>query len=198
VGPSGSGKTTLIDILCAIRTPQHGHVEMDGIDLRELRPDSLREHLAMARGIEIFPGTIAENVHMHRPQISAADVRDALTAVGLLDALSDLPENLNTVLQTGGAPLSTTQAQLLMLARAIVGRPRLLLIDGTLDALGERLLEQPLAAILAPNAPWTVVVATHRQEIARRCQRTVTLRAFDPLSDYAVGDQATNEDLPGL
>jgi ABC-type bacteriocin/lantibiotic exporter with double-glycine peptidase domain len=197
VGPSGCGKSTLIDILCAIRTQQHGYVEMDGIDLRELRPDSLREHVAMSRGIEIFPGTIAENVHLHRPQISAADVRDSLAAVGLLDVLSDLPDNLNTVLQTGGVPLSTTQAQLLMLARAIVGRPRLLLIDGTLDALGERMLEHPLAAILAPGAPWTVLIATHRQEIAERCQRTVTLRPFDQHGDYALGDPLSTEEISG-
>ncbi len=71
VGPPGSGKSTLVDLLCGIRHPSSGHVELDGIDLRELRPDSLREHLAVARSVEIFGGSIDENVHLSRPHISA-------------------------------------------------------------------------------------------------------------------------------
>ena len=134
-GPPGSGKSTLVDLLCGVRTPSVGHVELDGIDLRELRPDSLREHLAVARSIEIFEGSIDENVHLNRPHVSALDVRQALEAVGLLDEVLRHPEGLNTVLRVGGCPLSTSQCSRLMVARAIAGRPRLLLVDGTLDAL---------------------------------------------------------------
>ena len=174
-GPPGSGKSTLIDLISGVRTPVSGHLELDGIDLRELRPDSLREHLAVVRGIEIFHGTIDENVHLNRPSISAGDVRKALSAVGLTDEVLRLPNGLNAVLQTNGAPLSTTQALRLMVARAIVTRPRLLLVDGLLDALPDPMLQQLLPNLMGRNRPWTTLIATGRQMIIDRCDRVVTL-----------------------
>ncbi len=174
-GAPGSGKSMLLDLLTASRSADHGHIELDGIDLRELRPDSLREHLALARSVEIFPGTIDENVHLNRPQLSASDVREALDTVGLLESITHLHEGLNTKLQVGGAPLSSTQSTLLMLARAIVGRPRLLLIDGTLDHLDGQVLERVLSRICKPRAPWTLIIATNREDIASRCQQVLHL-----------------------
>jgi len=174
-GPPGSGKSTLIDLLSGVRQPAAGHLELDGIDLRELRPDWLREHLAVARGIEVFQGTIDENVHLNRPQISAQDVREALAAVGLVDEILKLPDGLNTLLQTNGAPLSTTQALRLMLARAIVSRPRLLLIDGTLDPLPDEALPALLANLVGQARPWTILIATGRRVVMDRCDRVVTL-----------------------
>ena len=175
-GPAGSGKSTLIDLLCGLRTPSTGHVELDGIDLRQLRPDSLREHLAVARGVEIFRGTIDENVHLNRPNVRANDVRDALATVGLLDELLKLPDGLNSVVQTDGAPLTQSQSLRLMLARAIVSRPRLLLIDSTLDGLPDEAVEAVLSR-LTGNAPWTLLVATGRNSVADACDRKVNLHA---------------------
>jgi len=170
-GPPGAGKSTLIDLLSGVREPMSGHVELDGIDLRELRPDSLREHLAVTRSIEIFHGTIDENVRLNRPHITAQDVREALGAVGLTDEILELPDGLNATLQTNGAPLSATQALRLMVARAIVGRPRLLLIDGTLDALPDSMLAKLLPYLVGPDHPWTTLIVTGRQAITDRCDR---------------------------
>lgn len=174
-GPPGSGKSTLIDLICGIRQPDSGHVELDGIDLRELRPDSLREHLALARSIDIFHGSIDENVHLNRPHVSALDVRDSLETVGLLDEVLRLSDGLNTSLQVGGAPLSTTQRRRLMLARAIVGRPRLLLIDGILDGLPDALLAWILDRLAGDRAPWTLLVTTGRKPIIDACSQAIAL-----------------------
>lgn len=182
-GPAGSGKSTVIDLLSGLRTPSSGHIELDGIDIRELRPDSLREHLAVAGDIEIFHGTIDENVHLNRPNIRTSHVRDALAAMGLLDELLKLPEGLNTVLQTGGSPLSRSQAIRLMVARAIVGRPRLLLIDGTLDALPDDMLRPVLATVIAPNNPWTLLITTGRKSIMDYCERVVKMSDGDSPSE---------------
>jgi ABC-type bacteriocin/lantibiotic exporter with double-glycine peptidase domain len=175
VGRAGSGKSTLIDLLCGLRHPHAGHVELDGIDLRELRPDSLREHMAAARGVEVFRGSVAENVHLNRAHISSWDVRQALEAVGLLDEVLRFPEGLNATLQTNGPPLSQSQALRLMLARAIVGRPRLLLIDATLDSLDDESLKVTLRSLCAPSTPWTLLVTTGRREVIAACQRMITL-----------------------
>jgi ABC-type bacteriocin/lantibiotic exporter with double-glycine peptidase domain len=179
VGGPGSGKSTTIDLLCGLRAPSSGHIELDGIDLREIRPDSLREHLAAARGIEIFRGTIDENVHLNRPNVRANDVRDALEAVGLLDEILRLPDGLNAVLQTGGAPLTATQAMRLMLARAIVDRPRLLLIDGALDGLPDNVLRDILPRLTGNHAAWTLLVATGQRDVIAACDWAVSLDASD-------------------
>ncbi len=175
VGSAAVGKSALLDLITGVRHPSSGHVSLDGIDLRELRPDSLREHVSLARGIEIFHGTIEENVHLNRPQINASDVREALTMVGLLDEIMKLPEGLSTIVQTNGAPLSTSQADRLMIARAIVGRPRLLLIDGTLDRLSDEDTKKILNSIAGPRQPWTLVVTTGRRLVIAAMSRVLDL-----------------------
>jgi ABC-type bacteriocin/lantibiotic exporter with double-glycine peptidase domain len=188
VGPPGAGKSTLVDLICGLREPDSGHLELDGIDIRELRPDSLREHLGVARSVEIFAGTIEENVHLNRPHLSAQDVRNALETVGLLDEILQLPDGLNTHLQTGGRPLTSSQAAQLMIARAIVSVPRLLLIDGTLDSLPDDALHTVLQRLIRPpvdgdtdgaspatKPPWTLLVATGRRDIAESCTRFLAL-----------------------
>ncbi len=175
VGAAGVGKSALLDLITGVRHPSSGHVSLDDIDLRELRPDSLREHVSLARDVEIFHGTIEENVHLNRPQINASDVREALAMVGVLDEVMKLPEGLSTTVQTDGAPLTSSQAIRLMIARAIVGRPRLLLIDGALDRLSDDHVERILTQIAGPQRPWTLVVTTGRRPIATAMGRVLDL-----------------------
>ena len=181
LGPTGSGKSLLIQLITGLKNPTGGQVLLDDIDLRELRPDSLREHLSLAGEVEIFRGTLDENVHLGRSHISARDVRDSLKTVGLLDDVLALPDGLNTTLQTGGFPLSESQATLLMLARAVVGRPRLLLIDGTLDRLDDDTRTRLLQQFTDPRAPWTLVLSTRQAKIAEHCDRVIRLSRAAPL-----------------
>ncbi len=102
--------------------------------------------------------------------------------VGLLDEVLQLPDGLNTLLQTGGRPLSHNQALRLMLARAIVGRPRLLLIDGTLDALPDGQAQRLLESLVGPDAGWTTLVASSRPVLIDICKRNIHLRPIDPAS----------------
>lgn len=175
VGPSGSGKSTVLDILFAMRNPSSGHVTVGGFDPGDIRPDFLRRRVTLVRGIEAFQGTIAENVHLHRPDVSATKVRDALEDVGLLDAILLLGDSLETTLNSSGKPLSENQCRLLSLARAIAGEPCLLLIDGVLDALSDEELEPVLAYLTRSDAPWTLIIATGREEIASRCEQQYPL-----------------------
>ena len=194
VGSAGVGKSALCDLITGVRHPEAGHVSLDDIDLRELRPDSLREHVSLARDIEIFHGTIEENVHLNRPQINASDVREALNRVGLLDEIMKLPKGLNTPVQTDGAPLSSSQAIRLMLARAIVGRPRLLLIDGALDRLSDRRVDQILEEIAGPSRPWTLLVTTGRRQIVAAMGHTLDLDTNSLLrTDLRTAGKAKND-----
>ena len=175
VGPAGSGKSTTLDLLYALRSPTSGHVTINGADPGDVRPDLLRGQVALLRGLEVFHGTIAENVHLHRPEVSFQEVRDALRDVGLWDAVRSLEEGGETQLTSGGAPLSENQCRLLMLARAIAGRPRLLLIDGLLDFLADEELDPLLEILTGPDAPWTLLVATGRDDVAQRCDEMYRL-----------------------
>lgn len=168
-GPSGSGKSTLLAALSGERPLSSGYIKIAGVDLREIDPDSYREQLGICRGAEVFEGTLAENVHLHRANIRPQDVTDALRAVALEAEVLRLPLGTETPLVTGGGPLSQSQAIRLMIARAIVARPRVLLIDGTLDGLPKAVARDILANLLQTPRPWTLVMVTCRDEIATLC-----------------------------
>ncbi|MBY0458966.1 MAG: ATP-binding cassette domain-containing protein, partial [Gemmataceae bacterium] len=175
MGPNGAGKSTLVDILFGLRAPSHGWVELDGTDLRELQLDTVREHVALVDRIEVFEGTLTENVRMGRDDVTAADVRDALRRVGLLRTVQEFPDGLGTTLWPGGHPLSLGQANRLMLARALVGQPRLLILDESLDHMDQDIRDTVLPAVMSKDAPWTLLVVTHSDEVAKLCDRVIRL-----------------------
>jgi ABC-type multidrug transport system fused ATPase/permease subunit len=184
VGPSGAGKSLLLELLFGMRLPTSGHVTVDGVDLRDVQPDALRRRVALVREIEVFRGTVAENVHLERQSVSTADVRAALAAVDLLDEVLDLAEGLETELRDGGFPLTRNQARRLMIARAIVTRPGLLLIDGALDALPDDEVQRLTRMLVDPEQPWTLMIVTGRELITGAIPRIVQL---DGASDATGG-----------
>jgi ABC-type bacteriocin/lantibiotic exporter with double-glycine peptidase domain len=107
--------------------------------------------------------------------ISLDEVTAALDRVGLLRELLELPEGVNTPLITGGLPLSSRQRIRLVLARALVAHPRLLLLDEVFDGLDEASLAELCDLILDPARPWTVLVATRDPAVIARCRRVLDL-----------------------
>jgi len=174
-GANGVGKSTLMEVLYGLRTPEQGWVEIDGHDLRELRLDTLRLHVALVKGIEIFEGSVLDNVSMGRHDVTVADVREALRKVGLLTTIMELAYGLDTTLWTGGNPLSTGQSNRLMIARAIVGKPQLLLLDEALDNMDGDIRETVLPAIFGDECAWTLLIVTHSNDVAGLCHRTIKL-----------------------
>lgn len=176
VGRYGCGKSTLADALFGLRQPQRGSLLLDGIDYRSLPLATIRSHVALVRGIELFTGTILDNVRLGREQLTHSDVTDALRKTGILDEIQSLPDGLETVLHPGGRPLSASQASRLMIARAIVAKPRLLVLDDALDPVDRVTEREPLCDMLfAPGAPWTLVCITERPDLLARCNRVVML-----------------------
>lgn len=173
-GPVGAGKSTFADVLFGLRVPARGVVLVDDVDLRSLPPVDLREHVALVRGLEVFPGSIVDNVRLGRDDLSLADVTDALRRVGLLDELLALPDGLSTRLHPSGRPLSSGQAWRLMFARAIVGQPRLLVVDGALDRIDLSASgHATLTMVCDPAAPWTLVCITDAEAVLARCSRVI-------------------------
>jgi ABC-type bacteriocin/lantibiotic exporter with double-glycine peptidase domain len=164
-GRAGSGKSLLLDAIASRRKILSGTVEIDGHDISQLDHETLRQQIGFARDVEVFHGSLAENVHLYRPQIRSNDVRDALQLVGLLDEVRGLSEGLDTILDSDAKPLSRTQALRLMIARAIVGRPRILILDGTLDSLPDGVGYELMDRLTEQPQPWSLIVASGRQSI---------------------------------
>lgn len=124
-----------IDAIFGLRAPSAGVIEMDGHDARDLSLRELRRRVALVRGTEIFPGCILDNLRAANADLTAEEAWDALSQVGLADAVKSLPEGLQTPILRDGAPLSRTQAITLTIARAVAGKPSLLILDRTLDRI---------------------------------------------------------------
>ena len=173
VGKSGCGKSFLLETLALLRVPREGLLEFDGIDARSLDRAATRLRIALVGRAETFAGTVAENIRVGRDDLTAADVREALEMVGLHNRIARLPQGVGTPLGSDGLPLSTNEILRLSIARAIAGKPRLLLIDGVLDGLDVHDCPELIASLFVRETPWTLVVVTARDVITNSCDSTV-------------------------
>ncbi|MEM6365932.1 MAG: ABC transporter ATP-binding protein, partial [Planctomycetota bacterium] len=173
LGGVASGKSTILDLIYGHRRPSSGQVKVDGVQPADLQSDDFWNHVELVRHGEIFAGSIEENVHLQRNDVSGEDVDRALDAVGLSAYVNNLPDGLSTPLASHGAPLSPGSLQLLLLARAIAANPSLLLIDSVLDGLPDEECREVLNYLTDPERSWTLVIATGRESIAELCIRTL-------------------------
>lgn len=180
VAAAGYGASTLLDILFALRPMQQGQVLLDGVDTRDWTLKALRHEVALVRGSDIVGGSIAENISLGREGIETDDVRRALSDVGLLETVLQYPEGLATLLSPGGRPLSSTERMRLMLARALIGKPRLLLLDECLEGLDLQVLAELEPCLFDRRNPWTLVLVTRDPELIRRCDQVLTLGECHP------------------
>lgn len=174
-GPSGSGTSTLLDLLFVLREPDSGYLTIDGQDYRDVRIASLRESVALVRGAELFSGTIRENLRVGRRTFDDEEMIRVLETVGLLAEIRALPRGLETRLSADPRPLTQVQVSRLMLARAILSRPRLLLIDRALEDLDEEAREKTCSLLFDDAAPWTLVLVSERADVLAHCSRRVTI-----------------------
>ncbi|KAB2674723.1 MAG: ABC transporter ATP-binding protein [Verrucomicrobia bacterium] len=177
VAPVGGGASTLLDLLYGLRLPSSGHASLDGLDLRQWSLAALRKDVSLVRGHEIIEASVADNVRMARPGIGIDEVREALRLSGLLDDVLSMPAGLDSPVLLGGRPLTSVQRTRLVLARAMVGKPRLLLLDAVLDGLDPEVLGPLLSTLFAPERSWTVLVATRDPEVIRNCGFRIGLGA---------------------
>jgi ATP-binding cassette, subfamily B, bacterial len=178
VGPSGAGKTTAADLMLRLFEVDSGEVVLDGQALRDLDAAAVRTEIGVvAADGAIFRGSIADNIRYKRPEASEAEVRAAAVAAGLADALERLPQGLATEIGEGGIGLSVGERQRLQIARALVGRPRVLILDeatANLDYATETGIRR---ALLERAERPTTLVITHRYSMAEICERVIVLEA---------------------
>lgn len=177
LGELGSGKSTLLELITGLRQPDQGYLTYNGIDLRQLDLDHLRDRIGVANKVEWQHGTILENLRLHRTDVEIDMVVDVLQVLGLWDDISTLERGIETELTDFGAPMTYTQLQRLMLARAIIGRPDLMIIDGLLDGLAQHELDQVLTLLQRQEANWMLIVTTRFKHIAQQFQQVILLES---------------------
>lgn len=163
VGPTGSGKSTLAGLLARLWDPHDGSIRLDDRDLRDLRPGALPAQVAyVAQDTFLFDDTVLGNLTLGR-QVSRIEVERAVRLAGAEDFVAALPEGYETRIGERGTTLSGGQQQRLTLARALLGRPRLLLLDDATSALDPSVEAAILKGLKAAELPSTVIVVAYRR-----------------------------------
>jgi ATP-binding cassette subfamily B protein len=176
VGPSGAGKTTTVDLLLRLFEPASGEIRVDGQSLASLDPASLRSEIAVvAADGAVFRGSIASNIRYKRPDATDAEVLAAAAAAGLAPMLARLPQGLETQVGEGGVGLSVGERQRLQIARALAGRPRILVLDEATANLDYSTESEIRSALLqSADRPTTLVIA-HRYSMVENADHVLVL-----------------------
>ncbi len=176
VGATGSGKSTIIKLLNRFYDVEEGRILVDGVDVREWALPDLRRAIGLVQqDVQIFSGTILDNVRLSRRDLSEAEVRRALERAQALDFVDGLPAGLAEDLHERGANLSAGQRQLLSFARALAYDPGILVMDeatSSVDSETERLIQVAVMHLLAGR---TALVVAHRLSTIEKADRIMVL-----------------------
>lgn len=169
LGASGAGKSTLVALAAGLIEPTHGSVQVNGVEVRQADLTVLRRVMGVVGDRhEIFEGTIEENILMGRPGYSRSDLEWALDVAQLTGEVRRLHDGLETRLVSEGRNLSRGQAQRLLIARAVLARPQILVMDEVFGGVEPAVKHRILDALEGLKGT-TLVFVTHHPDVALRC-----------------------------
>ena len=176
VGSTGAGKSTLVTLIHRFADVTHGRITVDGHDIRDVTRHSLVSQMSMVlQEPYLFSGTVADNIRYNNENVTKDDVVAAAKTVGAHEFILSLDDGYDTVLAERGVNLSVGQRQLLSFARAVVGNPRVIILDeatANIDTHTEVLIQQALQKVLAGR---TSIVIAHRLSTVRNADNIVVL-----------------------
>ncbi|GAA4713320.1 ABC transporter ATP-binding protein [Brevibacillus fulvus] len=190
VGHTGSGKSSLMNLLLGFYPATKGRILIDGVDLRELNPQALREHFGLVlQDPFLFTGSIAYNIRLYNQQVSDQQVIEAAKAVKADAFISKLPRQYEEPVVERGATLSAGQRQLLSFARALVNDPAILILDeatASIDSETEQAIQEALRVLSAGR---TTFIIAHRLSTIQHADQILVL------SRGEIAERGTHEEL---
>jgi ATP-binding cassette subfamily B protein len=176
VGPTGSGKTTLTQLLGRFHLPDTGSIRINGRDIREWDPASLRRRMALVmQDPFLFSGSIRDNILPQRATVSDETLRTILSDANCLDFVMRLPQGLDTPLNEGGASLSSGERQLLSIARAFARQPDIIILDEAtsyIDSETENRIQEALQRLTTGR---TTFLVAHRLSTVQQADQILVL-----------------------
>jgi len=170
-------KTALARVLAGLETPTSGVIRYNGVDLRHLDISAINRYrgFMIDSQLSLFEGTIEDNIVLGRSYVPYADIRWALRFVELEEDVDTLPQGLQTNVRTPGKILAPTHIVRILLARAILSRPQILIFDGILHNLPPALRETILRRICSKDEPWSVVFVSNDPNLTSHIDRRLIL-----------------------
>ncbi|TSC69956.1 MAG: ATP-binding cassette, subfamily B, bacterial MsbA, partial [Parcubacteria group bacterium Gr01-1014_49] len=163
IGPSGAGKTSIADLLLRLFKPSAGEVFLDGVPSADISLEEWRQHIGyVSQDVFLLNGTIEENIRFYNQALTREDIEDAARQANIYDFIQGLPSGFKTVTGDRGVMLSGGQRQRIALARALAGRPEILILDEATSALdheSEKLIHESIRAL---HGKVTVFIIAHR------------------------------------
>lgn len=190
VGATGAGKSTIIHLLMRFYKPQKGRIRIGGQDIADVRLESLRRAFSMVlQDTWIFQGTILENIQYGSPDASMEEVIQAAKDTHIDDFIETLPEGYHTVISDNGSNLSKGQKQLITIARAMLRRTAILILDeatSNVDSRTELFIQEALLRLMKGK---TSFVIAHRLSTVRHADCILVLDHGE------IAEQGTHEEL---
>ncbi len=186
VGTTGAGKSTLAKLVSRFYDPTTGTVRLDGVNLRDIRDEDLRNAIVMVtQEAYLFSGSVADNIALGKPDATIEEIRDAARAVGADEFIMALPDGYDTDVNKRGGRVSAGQRQLISFARAFIASPRVLILDeatASLDIPSERLVQHGLKTLLAGR---TAIIIAHRLSTVSIADRVLVMEHGRIIEDDA-------------
>lgn len=190
VGSTGEGKSTIMSLLLRFYEPQKGRIAINGRDIREYSLTSLRSHFSLVlQDPVIFSGTIADNVTLFDPAVERTEVESAINYLGMTPFVGRFSKGLDHILRERGQGLSAGEKQLVSLARAIIHRRSMLMLDeatANIDSLAEQLMQQAIEKVLKHQ---TALVIAHRLSTIKDVTNILVLHGGK------IAEQGAHQDL---
>lgn len=188
VGSSGCGKSTLLKLLLGFETPQSGIVMVDGKDLHSIDKGAYRRQLGVVlQNGRLISGSIYENITITAPHVNLARVNEVIDQVGLRHDITQMPMGIHTMLSENCNTISGGQQQRILIARAIVGNPKILIFDEATSALDN--ITQAAVSSNLDKMNVTRIVVAHRLSTIKNCDRILVLK------DGSVAEEGDYESL---
>tara|TARA_R110000787_G_scaffold60220_15_gene136655 strand:- start:5827 stop:7494 length:1668 start_codon:yes stop_codon:yes gene_type:complete len=176
-GESGSGKSSLLQLISGVITPTSGYMYVNNLSIESLIINEYRSNLGLSLSEETpFEGTIRENITFGNKEITDEFIYETFEKLGLTDFLKQQPKGLNSILKPEGKQIAYTISKKMVLARAIVKKPKVLILEDPLDQFQKQEAKQIIDFLTHTSHNWSLIVVSNNESWRTKCNKIITLK----------------------